>query len=101
MESNNRIKYPYDTRIGVLCGGMSNEREVSLRSGKNVFEALLRLGYQNTVLIDVDENIAETLHEQNVKVAYNALHGKYGEDGCIQGLLELLKIEYTGCGVFL
>ena len=100
MESNNRIKYPYDTRIGVLCGGMSNEREVSLRSGKNVFEALLRLGYKNTVLIDVDENIAETLHEQNVEVAYNALHGKYGEDGCIQGLLELLKIEYTGCGVF-
>lgn len=100
MEENNRMKYSLDTRIGVLCGGMSNEREISLRSGKNVFEALLRLGYTNSVLIDVDENISETLHEEEVTVAYNALHGKYGEDGCIQGLLELLKIEYTGCGVF-
>lgn len=100
MENNNRMKYSLDTRIGVLCGGMSNEREVSLRSGKNVFEALLRLGYKNSVLIDVDENIAETLHEEGVETVFNALHGKYGEDGCIQGLLELLKIEYTGCGVF-
>ena len=100
MEKDNKLKYSYDTRIGVLCGGMSNEREVSLRSGKNVFEALLRLGYKNSILIDVDENIAETLHEEDVEVAYNALHGKFGEDGCIQGLLELLGIEYTGCGVF-
>jgi len=100
MERNTQLKYPLETRIGVLCGGMSNEREVSLRSGKNVFEALLRLGYKNAVLIDVDENIAETLHEEGVEVAYNALHGKFGEDGCIQGLLEILKIEYTGCGVF-
>lgn len=100
MERNNKLKYSHDTRIGVLCGGMSNERDVSLRSGKNVFEALLRLGYKNAVLIDVDENIAETLHEEGVEVAYNALHGKFGEDGCIQGLLELLKIDYTGCGVF-
>lgn len=94
------LKYPLDTRIAVLCGGMSNEREVSLRSGKNVFEALQRLGYQNSILIDVDEEIAENLHDNEVTVAYNALHGKYGEDGCIQGLLEILGIEYTGCGVF-
>jgi len=100
MERNNKLKYSYNTRIGVLCGGMSNEREVSLRSGKNVFEALLRSGYKNSVLIDVDENIAETLHEEGVEVVYNALHGKFGEDGCIQGLLEILKLEYTGCGVF-
>lgn len=89
-----------DTKIAVLCGGMSNEREVSLRSGKNVFEALQRLGYKNAELIDVDRNIAKTLVEKNIKAAFNALHGKYGEDGCIQGLLELLGIEYTGCGVF-
>jgi len=89
-----------DTKIAVLCGGMSNEREVSLRSGKNVFEAIKRLGYTNAELIDVDRNIAKTLVEKNIKVAFNALHGKYGEDGCIQGLLELLGIEYTGCGVF-
>ncbi len=99
-DNEQKLKYALDTRIAVLCGGMSNEREVSLRSGKNVFEALQRLGYKNSILIDVDEEIAETLHENEVEVAYNALHGKYGEDGCIQGLLEILGIEYTGCGVF-
>ncbi len=93
-------KYAKNTKIAVLCGGMSNEREVSLRSGKNVFEAIKRLGYTNAELIDVDRNIAKTLVERDIKVAFNALHGKYGEDGCIQGLLELLGIEYTGCGVF-
>lgn len=97
---NTEIKYPLDTRIAVLCGGMSNEREISLRSGKNVFEALQRLGYKNSILIDVDEEISQNLQDNEVTAAYNALHGKYGEDGCIQGLLEILKIEYTGCGVF-
>ena len=86
-------------RIAVLYGGMSNEREVSLRSGKNVAEALSRLGYENVVLLDVNENIAQKLKEEKIEVAYNALHGKYGEDGCVQGILEILKIPYTGCGV--
>ena len=88
-----------ETVIGVLCGGMSSEREVSLRSGKNCFEALKRLGYKNAVLIDVDKDIANTLKQKGVEVAYIALHGKYGEDGGIQGLLEILGIPYTGCGV--
>ena len=87
-----------DKKIGVLYGGMSNEREVSLRSGKNCYEALLRLGYKNAELIDVDKNIAKNLSEKGIEVAYIALHGKYGEDGCIQGLLEILGIPYTGCG---
>lgn len=100
MGKNIVKKYANDTKIAVLCGGLSGEREISLRSGKNVFEALKRLGYTNVELIDVDRNIATTLTEKNVKVAYNALHGMYGEDGCIQGLLELLGTEYTGCGVF-
>lgn len=85
-------------KIAVLCGGMSSEREVSLRSGKNCHAALLRLGFENAVIIDVDENIAQNLKSQNIEYAYNALHGKYGEDGCIQGLLEILKIPYSGCG---
>lgn len=93
-------KYNSDTKIAVLYGGLSSERDVSLRSGKNVYEALLRLGYKNTQLFDVDKNIAQKLSEANIEVAYNALHGKYGEDGCIQGVLELLGIEYTGCGVY-
>ena len=86
-----------DAKIAVLCGGMSSEAEVSRRSGKNCYEALLRLGYKNTKLVEVTENIAKDL--QGFDIAYNALHGKYGEDGCIQGLLELMKIPYTGCGV--
>ena len=98
--ANNDRKYSLDTKIAVLCGGLSSEREVSLRSGKNVFEAIKWLGYTNVELVDVDKNVAKTLLEKDVKVAYNALHGKYGEDGCVQGMLELLGIEYTGCGVF-
>lgn len=88
-----------NTRIAVLAGGMSNEREVSLRSGNNCLNALHRLGYKNAELVDVDKNIANKLIEKQIEVAYNALHGRYGEDGCIQGLLEILGIKYTGCGV--
>ena len=68
-----------------------------MRSGKGCYEALKRLGYKNAELVVVDENIAQKL--KGFDIAYNALHGKYGEDGCIQGLLEILKIPYTGCGV--
>lgn len=92
-------KIKTDAKIAVLYGGMSSEREVSLRSGKNCYEALLRLGFKNSVLIDVDANISEKLKQEKVKYAFIALHGKYGEDGCIQGLLEILKIPYAGCGV--
>lgn len=88
-----------NARVAVLCGGMSSEREVSLRSGNNCFQALKRLGYNNAVIIDVNKDIAKTLLENKIEVAYIALHGKYGEDGCIQGLLEILGIPYTGSGV--
>ncbi len=96
---NIELKVPFDKKIGVLCGGLSNERDVSLRSGKNCLDALKRLGYQNAQLVDVDRNIADTLKNTNIEIAYIALHGKYGEDGCIQGLLEILDIPYTGSGV--
>lgn len=86
-----------DAKIAVLCGGMSSEREVSLRSGKNCLDALLRLGYKNAEIVDVSENVMNDL--KGFEYAYNTLHGKYGEDGCIQGVLEILKIPYTGCGV--
>ena len=86
-----------DARIAVLCGGMSSEREVSLRSGRNCLDALHRLGYKNAQIVDVSENIMNDL--KGFDYAYNTLHGKYGEDGCIQGVLEILKIPYTGCGV--
>lgn len=92
-------KIDKNAKIAVLCGGMSSEREVSMRSGKGCFDALKRLGFNNAELVVVDENIAEVLKKGNYDYAYNALHGKYGEDGCIQGILEILKIPYTGCGV--
>jgi len=95
------IEYKVDknAKIAVLCGGMSSEAEVSMRSGKGCFEALKRLGYNNAELVVVDKNIAQKLVDGNFDYAFNALHGKYGEDGCVQGILEILKIPYAGCGV--
>lgn len=88
-----------NSRIAVLCGGLSNEREVSLRSGKNVFKALIELGYKDVTMVDVDRNIASVLSELKIEYAINVLHGRYGEDGCIQGVLEFLNIPYSGCKV--
>ncbi len=87
------------TKVAVLCGGLSAEREVSLRSGNNCIAALKRLGYENAVLLDVDKNISHVLQEKAIEVAFMALHGRYGEDGAMQGLLELVGIPYTGSGV--
>ncbi len=92
-------KIDKNSKIAVLCGGMSSEAEISRRSGKGCFDALQRLGYKNSELVEVDENIAQKLQDGKYDYAYNVLHGKYGEDGCIQGILEILKIPYTGCGV--
>lgn len=88
-----------NSKIAVLCGGLSSEHDVSMRSGKGCYDALKRLGFNNAELVEVDENIAEKLKAGKYDYAYNALHGKYGEDGCIQGVLEVLKIPYSGCGV--
>lgn len=85
-------------RIGVLMGGLSAEREVSLKSGMAVHQALLAQGYNSTA-IDVQGTIAELLLQYQIDLAFIALHGRYGEDGCIQGLLELAGIAYTGSGV--
>lgn len=92
-------KIDKNSKIAVLCGGLSSEAEISRRSGKGCYDALIRLGYKNAKLVEVDENIAQVLKNGKYDYAYNALHGKYGEDGCIQGILEILKIPYTGCGV--
>ena len=97
QEIKNRIDK--NSKIAVLCGGMSSEAEVSMRSGKGCFEALQRLGFSNAEMVVVDKDIALKLKEGKYDYAFNALHGKYGEDGCIQGLLEILRIPYAGCGV--
>jgi len=82
-------------KIGVLLGGRSAEREVSLRTGAAIHRALLENGY-DAVKIDVDVNIVENLKQHGIELAFIALHGKYGEDGAVQGMLEMLDIPYTG-----
>ena len=85
-------------RIGVLMGGMSSEREVSLCSGMAVYKALIKKGYK-TIKIDVDRNIAGVLKRKKIDIAFIALHGRYGEDGTMQGLLEIMGIPHTGSSV--
>ncbi len=85
-------------RIGVLAGGISAEREVSLRSGKAIFNALKNKGYE-VILLDVKDNVYETIKSHNIEVAFLALHGGWGENGGIQGLLEVMNIPYTGSKV--
>lgn len=87
-----------DKRIGILLGGMSVEREVSLRSGAAISKALRSLQYE-VVEIDVQKDLPEQLTKHRIDVAFIALHGRYGEDGCVQGLLESMFIPYTGSGV--
>ena len=85
-------------KIGVLMGGLSGERDISLRSGANCLRALLAKGY-SAVSIDAVRDVAQRLDEERIEVAFLALHGRYGEDGTIQGLLEIMGIPYTGSGV--
>lgn len=87
--------YLKSKKIGVLCGGYSAEKEVSVRSGKNVHGALNRLGY-NAVMIDPSKT---NIEESGIDVAFNVLHGKFGEDGTIQAWLDYLDIPCTGSGV--
>ncbi len=86
------------TKVGVLVGGMSAERPISLRSGAAVHQALLSRGY-SAVSIDVGRDLPQRLLEEGIEAAFVALHGRFGEDGCVQGLLEVMGIPYTGCGV--
>lgn len=85
-------------RIAVLMGGQSSERDISLRSGRAALAALLRKGY-DAVPIDVDATVCSRLQDSKADLAFIALHGLGGEDGTIQGLLEVLRIPYTGSGV--
>ena len=85
-------------KVAVLYGGLSTERDVSLRTGKACADALVAKGYDVT-LVDVDRDVAARLRQDRIDVVFNALHGRWGEDGCIQGLLEAMGIPYTGSGV--
>ena len=88
-------------KVAVIMGGFSREREVSLASGEGVAEALKRCGYQ-VEKIDLTEDIiafVRALTASKPDVVFNALHGTFGEDGCVQGLLNLMHIPYTHSGV--
>ena len=85
-------------KIGVLLGGLSAEREISLKTGHASLRALQQLGY-DAVAIDVNQNLPKQLQEADIEIAFIALHGRFGEDGRVQGLLEMLQVPYTGSGV--
>jgi D-alanine-D-alanine ligase len=85
--------------VAVLMGGWSAEREVSMWTGAGCSEALERAGYQVT-RVDAGRDLAEQLREVQPDACFNALHGRWGEDGCVQGLLEVLGIPYTHSGVY-
>jgi len=87
-----------EKKIGVLMGGQSAEREVSLRSGNAIYNALNGLGY-HTVAIDAGPDLCSVLISNKIEIAFLALHGGYGENGSVQGMLEVLRIPYTGSKV--
>jgi len=85
-------------KIGVLLGGLSSERDVSLRTGEAVLAALRERGHDVTPIY-VDRDVDVALRQEQIDVAFVALHGRWGEDGSIQGMLEMLGIPYTGSDV--
>src|SRR5688500_6040776 len=92
------MKHRKQQHIGVLMGGLSSEREVSLRTGEAILAALRERGH-DAVPIYVDRDVDLVLRQQRIDVAFISLHVRYGEDGCIQGLLETMGIPYTGSDV--
>jgi D-alanine-D-alanine ligase len=89
---------PKSLRVGVLMGGSSAEREISLKTGRSICEALRRRGY-TVVPIEVDASLPHQVKVKKITVAFLALHGPGGEDGTVQGMLEVMNMPYTGSGV--
>ena len=88
-----------DLHVVVLMGGWSSEREVSLTSGKGVAEALRERGWSNVTELDMDRDVARRLAELKPDVVFNALHGTPGEDGTVQGMMDLMGLRYTHSGL--
>ena len=88
-----------DLHVVVLMGGWSNEREVSLTSGRGVAGALRERGWSNVTELDMDRDVAQRLAELRPDVVFNALHGTPGEDGTVQGLMDLMGLRYTHSGL--
>jgi D-alanine-D-alanine ligase len=85
-------------RVAVLVGGRSAEREISLLTGEEIYQALTQAGY-SAFKVEADDSVWESLKENKPDVVFIALHGRWGEDGTVQGMLELLGLPYTGSGV--
>ncbi|ABV73231.1 D-alanylalanine synthetase [Rickettsia canadensis str. McKiel] len=98
VSESKSIDYSGKKHIALVAGGMSAEREVSLVSSKGVSKALIALGYKVT-FIDMGADIAFKLQEIKPDIVFNCLHGTYGEDGCLSGLLNIMRIPYTHSGV--
>lgn len=92
-------KTPNECHVALLCGGTSSEREISLESGKGAQAALLEAGFQVSVLDPANKSDLVRLVQEKFDVAFLALHGKDGEDGAMQGMLEVLRVPYVGSGV--
>ena len=86
-------------KIGVILGGNSTEREISLKSGEAIYNSLIRNGYQVHKIDPKTDDIYQTICNNNIELIFIALHGQGGEDGTIQGMLEIMGIPYTGSGV--
>ena len=98
MPNPQSFRFSSAHQVAVLYGGRSHERQVSLQTGHAIYEALIKKGYQ-AHLIDPQVDLYTQLKDLKIDVVYLGLHGTYGEDGCIQGLLEWSQIPYTGSGV--
>jgi D-alanine-D-alanine ligase len=85
-------------KIGVLMGGSSSEREVSLKSGTAIYNTLKSAHY-NAIAIDAGKDLCEVLKKERIDIAFIALHGGHGENGAVQGMLEIMGIPYTGSGI--
>src|SRR3954468_14162638 len=88
-----------DLHVVVLMGGWSNEREVSLTSGRGVAAALHERGWSNVTELDMERDVAQRLAELKPDVVFNALHGTPGEDGTVQGMMDLMDLKYTHSGL--
>lgn len=86
------------TKVALIYGGKSAEREISLLTGRQVSSALVEKGF-GVIALDLDDNLVPALMEARPDVVFIALHGRYGEDGCLQGLLDILGLPYVGSGV--
>jgi len=98
MSKSDIVRRLRKRRIGVLMGGWSSEREVSLLSGQRVLRSLREQGYK-AIEIDINRGFSEQIRKARIDIAFIALHGRPGEDGSIQGFLDLLGVPYTGSGV--